>query len=467
MPASEDRSWTIAPTLLWFGAALVVALVVLDGGVQALADRLTAKREDGPPPSGPVFSAPPPIVAETDDPVATPPAPLDKHDRNTGSSRIGALEDVCLEGGPPACKRWGMDGFYKSVGKSKQGKLGRAVRVSWYGDSVIATDAIPGRLRTRLQGELGNGGPGFVYVVQPHRFCVHEGVTRTSAGDWAAYSISTTHNLDRLYGVGGSAAETFGGRATLRLVSGTATNVELYYLGQPRGGTATITADGTEILRAETAAEKKQPGYASATTAGAKKLDITTTGKVRLFGVSIENATGATVDNLGIVSVNVKSFNNHDAAHFSAELSHRNADLVMIMIGANEAQWLTPGAKATKDYQGHYQKILDQLRKARPDGSCLVVSPTDQAEAKDGAYPSRPVMPVLVEAQRKAAHASGCAFYSTYDWMGGKGSAAKWYKKRLVGSDFQHLTRAGANKMADGIFDALLAGYRSYASPGI
>ena len=462
MPASEDRSWTIAPTLMWFGAALVVALVVLDGGVQALADRLTAKREDGPPPAGPVFSAPPPMVAETDEPIVRPPvAPVDKRDR----SRIGSLEDICLDGAPPACKRWGMDGFYKSVGKSKQGKLGRAVRVSWYGDSVIATDAIPGRLRTRLQGELGNGGPGFVYVVQPHRFCVHEGVTRTNAGGWLAHSISTSINLDRMYGVGGSSAETFGGRATLRLTSGTATNVELYYLGQPRGGTAVITADGTEIVRADTAADKKQPGYALGTAAGAKKLDVTTTGKVRLFGVSIENATGATVDNLGIVSVNVKSFNNQDTAHFAAELSHRSADLLMIMIGANEAQWLTPNARATKEYQAHYQKILDQLRKARPDGACLVVSPTDQAEAKDGEYPSRPVMPVLVEAQRKAAHASGCAFYSTYDWMGGKGSASKWYKKRYVGSDFQHLTRAGANKMADGIFDALLAGYQSYASP--
>jgi lysophospholipase L1-like esterase len=462
MPASEDRSWTIAPTLMWFGAALVISLVVFDGNVQAIADRLTAKREDGPPPAGPVWSAPPPVVAETDDPIAPrPQVPADKGDR----SRVGALEDICLDGAPPACKRWGMDGFYKSVGKSKQGKLGRAVRVSWYGDSVIATDAIPGRLRTRLQGELGDGGPGFVYIVQPHRFCVHEAVTRTNAGGWLAHSISTTANFDRLYGVGGSSAETFGGRATLRLVSGTATSVELYYLGQPRGGTAIITADGNEIIRADTAAEKKQAGYASGTMAAAKKLDVTTTGKVRLFGVSIENATGATVDNLGIVSVNVKSFNNHDAAHFAEELAHRSADLVMIMIGANEAQWLTPGAKATKDYQAHYSKVLVQLRKARPDGACLVVSPTDQAEAKDGAYPSRPVMPVLIEAQRKAAHASGCAFYSTYDWMGGKGSASKWYKRRLVGSDFQHLTRSGANKMADGIFDALQAGYQRYASP--
>jgi lysophospholipase L1-like esterase len=185
---------------------------------------------------------------------------------------------------------------------------------------------------------------------------------------------------------------------------------------------------------------------------------------VRLFGIDLENTTGAVVDNLGIVSVNVKSFAAGDAAHWSTELAHRSADLVMIMIGANEAQWLGPGDKDTKEYQSHYDKILAPIRKARPDAACLVVSPTDQAEAKDGEYPSRPVMPVLVEAQRKAALAAGCGFYSTYDWMGGKGSAAKWYRNGLVGSDFQHLSRKGANKMADAVYDALMSGFQRYAA---
>jgi len=458
--SAPDRSWTIAPTLLWFGVTLGLALWWFDGDVQAIADRLTSRREaDGAPAAGPVFTAKPVVVADSGDDDKPVPPIADKGDR----SRVAALEDVCVEGTPAACKRWGMDGFYRAVGESKRGKLGRAVRVSWYGDSVIATDAIPGRLRTRLQGELGNGGPGFVYVVPPHRFCVHEGIDRSSSG-WQAYAISTTQLADGLYGVGGSTAETHGGRATIKLLSGAATNVELYYLAQPRGGTATVTADGAELLRVDTRAETKQPGHATATVAtGAKQLELKADGKLRVFGIGLENATGAVVDNLGIVSINVKSFANHNSAHFAGELGHRNADLVMIMIGANEAAWLGPGDKDTKEYQARYEQVLGPLRKARPDGACLVVSPTDQAEAKEGRYPSRPVMPVLIEAQRKAAHAQGCAFYSTYDWMGGKGSAAAWFRKGLVGSDFQHLSRKGANKMADAVYDALMAGYQRYA----
>ena len=463
MPA-PDRSWTVAPTLLCFGAVLVAGLVLLDGDVGALADRLTTKREAGARPAGPVFAAPP-VVADNDNdetenetPPPLPQAPAGSHD-------VGALTDTCLDGTPQACKRWAMDAFYRAIGASKKGKLGRPVRVSWYGDSVVATDAIPGHLRTRLQAELGDGGPGFVFVVPPHRFCNHEGITRSSDGDWYTHAISTVLVADGLYGPAGSTTEGTGGAtATIKLVSGTATHVELYALAQPHGGSAVVRADGTEVARTETKADAKAPAFATADlAAGASKFEIETHGRVRLFGLDLENGTGAVVDNLGIVSVNVKSFTANDSAHWSAELGHRGADLIMIMIGANEAEWLKPGDRDTKDYQAHYEQILAPIRQGRPEATCLVVSPTDQAESVDGDYRSRPVMPLLVAAQKKAAEAQGCAFFSTYEWMGGKGSSAKWFRKGLVGSDFQHLSHKGAARLADAVFAALMTGYQRYA----
>ena len=460
--SAPDRSWTIAPTLLWFGGLVIAGLWLFDSDLHALADRLTSRREDGP--AGPAITARPVVVADvaSDDPDDAPgvPAVSASGDRASG----GALEDTCLEGTPAACKRWAMDGFYRAVAAEEAGKLGRAVRVSWYGDSVVATDAIPGRLRTRLQADLGDGGPGFVFAIPPHRFVHHEGITRSQSGTWLTHAVSTQPAGDAIYGVGGSSTETAGGSATIKLVHGKATAVALHYLAQPGGGTAIIKGDGAELVRAETRADAKQSGMATATVAaGASKFAIETKGKVRLFGLALENASGVTVDNLGIVSVNVKNFTHRESASWASELEHRRADLILIMIGANEAQWLGPADADTKAYAANYGKVLAPIRKARPDATCLVVSPTDQAEAKDGGYPSRPVMPVLVEAQRKAAKANGCAFFSTYDWMGGKGSAAKWFKKGLVGSDFQHLSRKGANKMADAVHAALMAGYRSYA----
>lgn len=483
--SASDRSWTIAPVLLWFCGCLVAALCVLDGGVDAIADRFRAHREPGPVASagaGPVFAARPIEVAEAEPaepaPVSGAPAPRPtagglhiEVDNPPGTvvaadrSRILALEDHCLDGRPEECKRWALDAFYRAAREAKRGKLGRALRVSWYGDSVIATDAVPAGLRARLQEELGNGGPGFVYVVPPHRFCGHEAITRAQGGAWNVHAITAGVIPDGMYGVGGSTAETDGGRATIKLVTGTASQVELYYLAQPRGGSVAITADGKPLATVDTRGATRQPGFASASVAaGAQKFDFAARGRVRLFGVSLENASGAVVDNLGVVSVNLKSFDANKAEHFQAELKHRGADLVMLMIGANEAEWLNPGDRDTRDYATRYGKLLAQVRAAVPEASCLVVSPTDQAEARDGTYVSRPVMPMLIDAQRTAAHEAGCAFYSTYGWMGGQGSAAKWFRRGMVGTDFQHLSRKGADALVDGLFRTLVAGYQKYAS---
>ncbi|HET7500902.1 MAG TPA: GDSL-type esterase/lipase family protein [Kofleriaceae bacterium] len=463
--SGPDRSWTVAPAFLWFVGCLVAGLWLVDGSVQAIADRFTARRNPGEPgaapAAGPTFAARPVEVADSREEDEPRPGPLVAASR----TKILALEDSCLDGSPESCKRWAMDGFYHAFDEARQKRLGRALRVSWYGDSVIATDAVPGRLRTLIQNDLGDGGPGYVYVVPPHRFCGHEAISRSSGGGWIAHAISTTQVADGLYGPGGSTAETDDGRATIKLLAGTASQLELYYLAQPRGGVATIAADGKTVATVETRNASKQPGFAAATIeGGAKKFELTTTGKVRVFGMSLENGSGAVVDNLGVVSVNVKSFDANNPEHFEAELAHRSADLVMIMIGANEAEWLGPTDKDTRGYATHYARLLAQIRKAVPDAACLVVSPTDQAEARDGGYVSRPVMPVLVEAQHRAAREQGCAFYSTYEWMGGRGSAAKWFRKGMVGTDFQHLSRKGANRLSEGLYGALMLGYQKYAA---
>ena len=62
--AAPDRSWTIAPTLFWFGVFLVALLWKFDGNLQALANRLTVKRDTTTKTAGPVF-AKQPEVADT------------------------------------------------------------------------------------------------------------------------------------------------------------------------------------------------------------------------------------------------------------------------------------------------------------------------------------------------------------------------------------------------------------------
>jgi lysophospholipase L1-like esterase len=293
-------------------------------------------------------------------------------------------------------------------------------------------------------------------------------VTRTFRdAEWLSYAVSTVAHPDGLYGPGGATAETYGATATLKLVAGTASEVELYYLAQRGGGTIKVSADGAEVIRVDTRAEQKAAERAVATVAGGAarfRLEAAK-GRARVFGIALENRTGAVVDNLGIVSANVLNFAQRDTAHFTAALAQRGADLAIIMLGANEARWLSPRDQDTKQYQARFERAIEPLRKARPGASCLVVAPTDQAEVVDGSYRSRPVMPVLVGAQRRAAHAQGCAFFDTYRWMGGKGSAVRWNRGGLLGGDFTHLSIKGAHRLADAVHDALMTGHHRDARP--
>jgi len=73
--SGPDRSWTIAPALLWFTGFVVVALCLLDGGVGALADRFRAPREPAPVAGpGPAFTPASLVVAEADAPDRRPTA---------------------------------------------------------------------------------------------------------------------------------------------------------------------------------------------------------------------------------------------------------------------------------------------------------------------------------------------------------------------------------------------------------
>ena len=132
--SARDNGWTIAPTLLWFGAFLVVGLVVVDGGVQAIADRVTTRTQrSAAPAAGPSF-APAPQVAVADDsddttaPISTGGGGAGSAASATGSAAPaqGPLEDTCLDGSgssDTACKRWAMDGYYQAVAAEKSGKL--------------------------------------------------------------------------------------------------------------------------------------------------------------------------------------------------------------------------------------------------------------------------------------------------------------------------------------------------------
>ncbi len=349
--------------------------------------------------------------------------------------------------------------FTTALAAQRAGTVDHPLRVAYFGDSLTADDQITGELRRRLQEALGDGGPGFVFALAPHPMCEHRAVRRSASGGWRVNGLSTTIPGDHLLGLGGSAETDDDGTVTLT-PTGPVRAVDVHYLAQPHGGALDLVADGTVVDTIATADEHKRAAFErAAVPAGTKHISLRAHGRVRLFGAALEAASGAVVDNLGVVSGTVKQIATFDLpAHLQNQLAHRAADLVVIMYGTNEAEWLRAKGAGMEEHEKLFGELLATVRAANPAGACLVVSPLDQLDWREEKMPARTSIPAMVEAQRRAAHAAGCAFWDTYAWMGGAGASRDWYRKGWIVADFQHPTTAGAERIAGALYAGLVGG---------
>jgi hypothetical protein len=96
-----------------------------------------------------------------------------------------------------------------------------------------------------------------------------------------------------------------------------------------------------------------------------------------------------------------------------------------------------------------------------------VFAPLDQAQRDErGRVTTLPTVPAIVEAQRRAAHREGCAFWDTFQAMGGEGAMERWYRTRprLALGDFRHATPAGYEAIGNMFYKALLKDFARYLS---
>jgi len=366
------------------------------------------------------------------------------------------LDDPCTDG--EECRHHALDGFRAALEAQRDHKADHALRISYFGDSLTADDQITNGLRKRLQALVGDGGPGFVFAAPPHPYCEHRAVARAVSEGWIAHGVSTVVPPDHLLGLGGSAETDDGG--TIRLVpTGAVASIDVDYLAQPHGGRLDLIADGKLVTTIETSADKKTGSFMSQSLPeGAKHIELRARGHVRLFGATLEARAGAVVDNLGVVNATAKQMrNNNLEAHWHNQLAHRAPDLVVVMYGTNEAEWILPKGAAMAEHEKLVGELLATVRAASPNATCLVVSPLDQLEWHEDKMPPRESIPAMVEAQHRAATANGCAFWDTYQWMGGKGASATWFKRGLMVKDFQHPTSEGADRIADALYRGLTA----------
>lgn len=365
----------------------------------------------------------------------------------------------------------GLGGFYRALGRTIEKQPGAITRVVHFGDSIVTSDYVSGTLRRKLQRQFGDAGHGFMLMANAWPAYFHNDVTRFSSSGWLVSRIVGPLSPDGLYGLGGvsfrappGSRARFGtpktgtfGRAVSRFV--------LSYVKEPGGGKAKLRIDGADVKELDTRAAAVEVAYEELKVPdGEHELEIVTTaGTTRAFGVVMERDTpGVVLDAIGIQGARVRFLDKQDDAHWAETLRWRKPDLLIYQFGANESG--DGFAYPMDEYFRTMKDVLDQGRRARPEMGCLVVAAMDRAEKKGTTLSTMAVIPAIVAEQRKAAAASGCAFFDTYKAMGGAGSMAAWVGRGLGQADLTHPTGVGSEVLGNWIFRALAQGYESYAA---
>ena len=180
-----------------------------------------------------------------------------------------------------------------------------------------------------------------------------------------------------------------------------------------------------------------------------------------MFGAVIENdGPGVVYDSLGVNGAFAGLLATvMNETHWAVELQHRNPNLVILNYGTNESQYASDDQMAR--YERDLREVVRRVHSALPNAAVLIVSPMDRGAHRGGEVITLPSIPKIVDMQRRVAAETNCAFFDLFAAMGGEGTMAKWHegKNHLVGGDLTHPNAAGADKIGELIYHALIDGY--------
>ena len=361
-----------------------------------------------------------------------------------------------------------LDHFYWALWSTEKREQGAVTRITHYGDSPTTGDLITGDVRSILQSQFGNAGEGYVLIEKPWAWYQHRGVDLFGRG-WLTVTAGHPGVQDGMFGLGGGSF-TGSASASSRILFRRArySQFEVWFLRQPGGGRFTVSANSQLLGEVDTSGDSKSPGFAAFRAelpAGDLSIQVEQ-GDVRLFGITAENpGPGVVYDSLGLngasIVVLARTFNQ---SHWAEELRHRHPDLLIVNYGTNEAGFTT---FVEKGYEVELREAIRRIRMALPNSSVLIMSPMDRGQkAESGEIETMPTIPRIVNIQRRVANETGCAFFDTFNSMGGEGTMARWYsaEPRLVAADLIHPHGDGGKIIANLLTKELLAGLVRFKS---
>ena len=372
-----------------------------------------------------------------------------------------------------------LDAFHASLRQTAKKK--KKTRVLQFGASHTAADIFTGHIRQKLQKRFGDGGHGFFMPARPWKSYRHRNLrfenprSRRARWEWDRVCHKKVCHEDGLLGLAGMSVRARSRRQwqVFETRNGTtASQLEIWYHRQKRGGDLVLSVDGGKRKRIRTRTRKRQQAglgiYERPLKFGPHtfKLEPRGNGEVRLFGGTLERQRpGVVVDTLGINGARAVSMLDWNFALWSELVRRREPALIVLAYGTNEA---SDQKEPIEVYESNLRKVLRRVRRAAPDASCVLFGPTDRPvvhrEHKrdpDPWFSRRERTDLIIDTQRKVSAELGCGFFDAVAAMGGRFSVISWadMSPRYAYGDYVHLTARGYRRLADLFLESLMEGY--------
>ena len=356
--------------------------------------------------------------------------------------------------------------FYAALHATERRDEGAVTRILHYGDSPTTADLITADVRALFQKEFGDAGHGFILLAKPWAWYGHRGVTVKGTG-WMIEPANSAQLRDGRYGLG---AVSFrggpGASSKISLKDGGHTKFEVAWLSQPDGGTFMMAADGQTVGTVDTASPVVTPSFQTFTVPeGFREVAIgQVTGRVRLYGMRLMKDTpGVEYSSMGVNGAAITILaRNVGEEHWGEQLRHVKPDLVVINYGTNESVY---AGYVDTAFELELVRAVKRVRRAVPAAAILIMSPMDRGQRMPtGEIGTVAPLIRLVALQQRVAAEYGCAFFNTFEAMGGPGTMGLWYltEPRKVGADLIHPMPAGAKIVGNLLYKSLQDGYRRY-----
>jgi lysophospholipase L1-like esterase len=190
--------------------------------------------------------------------------------------------------------------------------------------------------------------------------------------------------------------------------------------------------------------------------------------QARLLGVELCNGSkGILYDTDGVNGARLEDLEKPLPALRKALLKQSHPALIIVSYGTNDIG--TKGFTPT-DYEERAFQILCKLKEDAGDASILVTGPTDRGNSRKSRRAFiQAAQAALQPALRSAALRAGCAYWDQQAAMGGPGVMTRWVRAGLAAHDYVHFSGQGYKKLADMLYDQVMADYakfkKSDASP--